>query len=88
MQERPCRWSPGRRRRSRAFFRQDIHGRSGAAQCDGRSDRYIEDGEEHHRSLNEVSQSDGGEAAEEGVEYDDEGADQKGLEVGQTEEWY
>ena len=68
------------------FFRQDIHGRSGAAQCDGRSDRYIEDGEEHHRSLNEVSQSDGGEAAEEGVEYDDEGTDQKGVEVGQTED--
>lgn len=68
------------------FFRQDIHGRSGAAQCDGRSDRYIENGEEHHRSLNEVSQSDGREAAEKGVEYDDEGADQKGLEVGQAED--
>lgn len=66
----------------RPFLREDIHSRSRAAQCDGCGDRYIEDGEEHHRSLNEVSQSDGREAAEEGVEDDDEGTDQKGLEVG------
>ena len=70
----------------RAFFREDIHGRSGAAQSDGSGYRHIQHGKEHHGALDQVRQSDSREAAEEGVEDHHEGADQKRFKVGQAED--
>ncbi len=70
----------------RAFFREDIHGGSGAAQSDGSGYRYIQHGEEHHGALDQVRQRHGREAAEEGVEDHHKGADQKRLKVGQAED--
>ena len=57
-----------------------IHWRA-AAKGNHADDRDQDDGQEHHAALDEVGPADGHEAAQEGVNDDDAGAEDQGREV-------
>lgn len=68
---------------------QEVRGRVGQAGHDGFSaakgnhadDGDQDDGQEHHAALDEIGPADGHEAPQEGVDYDDAGAEDQGREV-------
>ena len=68
-----------------AFLRKNIQRRHGSPKGNGSRHGHVNDGEEHHGSLDEIRQRHRREAAQEGVENHHEGPQQERVKVGNAE---